>query len=79
MEEGNNKALDELYIKDGQMLHPNVAEVGEEASVNFIFFISTLNFSFWTADDEPKWEVVYKVTNNWLGLTIQYKRGWLAG
>jgi hypothetical protein len=50
-------SLEALFQKDG--MHPK--DVSDDAfGANFVFFVSTLNFSFWTAEDEPKWEVEYK-------------------
>ncbi len=44
-------------------LHPDVPEGDGEAGAEWVFFADVINFSFWTADGEPKYLVRYKVRN----------------
>ena len=39
-------------------VHPSAAD---EDGLRWVFFADALNFSFWTEDGEPKYEVTYKV------------------
>merc|ERR1712241_209991 len=49
--------LESLFQKDGIHLK---AVNNEEFGADYVFFISTLNFSFWTPEAGPKWQVQYK-------------------
>ena len=51
--------LESLFQKDGIHLK---AVNNEEFGADYVFFISTLNFSFWTPEAGPKWQVQYKVS-----------------
>ena len=50
--------LESLFQKDG--IHRKAMD-DENFGANYVFFISTLNFSFWTPEEGPKWQVEYKV------------------
>ena len=50
--------LESLFQKDG--IHKKAID-DEDFGANYVFFISTLNFSFWTPEEGPKWQVEYKV------------------
>ena len=47
-----------LFEKDG--IHQKAID-DEDFGANYLFFIATLNFSFWTPEEGPKWQVEYKV------------------
>ena len=53
-----NIRLESLFQKDG--IHRKAVD-DENFGANYVFFISTLNFSFWTPEEGPKWQVEYKV------------------
>jgi len=48
--------LESLFQKDG--IHRKAVD-DENFGANYVFFISTLNFSFWTPEEGPKWQVEY--------------------
>jgi len=54
-------------------VHPKEAS---DQSIDWIFLIDTLNFSFWSYPDAPKWEVAYhgKVYTGYFALCAAVNR-----
>jgi hypothetical protein len=54
-------------------LHPQNAD---DSAVDWIFFVDTLNFCFWSADKDVKWEVIWnaKTYTGYFALCAAVKR-----
>ncbi|XP_075405956.1 queuosine 5'-phosphate N-glycosylase/hydrolase [Tenrec ecaudatus] len=52
----------ELRVQGWKTLHELNPQAADEAAVNWVFLVDTLNFSFWSESDEHKCRVGYKGT-----------------